>query len=169
MSGGCALDGPSNKMEDIQELVVGLTNEDHNYAYQCLNRLESVCISSNAVYAYFTTLVEMLDDPNSYFRTRAIILIAANAKWDQDGRIDEIIDQYLMHIMDAKPITARQCVKALPIIAKYKPDLVDCICSALRQANPKCYKGSMESLVRKDIQEALKSIEAHKSRFWGGP
>lgn len=66
VGGGCALDGPSNTKEDIQELVAGLRNKDHNYAYQCLNQLESVCISSNAVYAYFTTLVEMLDDPNSY-------------------------------------------------------------------------------------------------------
>ncbi len=160
-----AVGGSSNTMEDIQELVAGLRNKDHNYAYQCLNQLESVCISSNAVYAYFTTLFEMLDDPNSYIRTRAIILIAANAKWDQDGKIDEIIDQYLMHIMDPKPITARQCVKALPIIAKYKPDLVDCICNALRQAKPTFYKGGMQSLIHKDIQEALKNIEAYKSRF----
>ncbi|WP_312441038.1 hypothetical protein [Lacrimispora sp.] len=40
-----------------------------------------------------------------------ITLIAANAKWDRDNRIDEIIDELLRHVMDEKPVTARQCIK----------------------------------------------------------
>ena len=79
----------------------------------------------------------MLDDPNSYIRTRGILLIAANAKWDIDYKIYEIIDSLLKHITDDKPITARQCIKSLPIIAKYKPDLTDDICNALKTANPR--------------------------------
>ncbi len=35
----------------------------------------------------FDSFVEMLDHTNSYIRTRGIILIAANAKWDVDYKL----------------------------------------------------------------------------------
>lgn len=47
-------------------------------------------------------------------------MIVYNAKWDKDNKIDEIIDKYLKHIQDVKPITTRQCIKLLPMIAKRK-------------------------------------------------
>lgn len=145
-------------MGNIQELVYGLRDKNDKYAYQCLKQLELESMASNAVYSYFDLFSAMLDDSNSYIRTRGIRLIAANAKWDIDYKIDEVIDSLLKHIMDDKPITARQCIKSLPPIAKCKPDLIDDICNALRTANPQIYKSSMQSLVSKDIQGALKAI-----------
>lgn len=143
----------------IQELVGGLRNKDDKFAYQCLKQLEAISADSDAVFPYFDTFAEMLDDLNSYVRTRGLVLIAANAKWDKDYKIDEVIDNYLKHVMDDKPITARQCIKALPTIARYKPELTDCICNALRKANPQIYKSSMQSLVYNDIQGTLKKID----------
>ncbi len=149
-------------MNDIQELVSGLKDKNDKYAYQCLKQLELESLNSDAVYPYFDLFSAMLDDPNSYIRTRGILLIAPNAKWDSDYKIDEIIDRLLKHIMDDKPITARQCIKSLPTIAKHKPDLKDDICNALRTANPQIYKSSMQSLVSKDIQDALNAISNFK-------
>ncbi len=145
-------------MNNIQELVNGLRNNDNKYAYQCLKQLESESVSSDIVYPYFDFFAEMIDDDNSYIRTRGILLIAANAKWDKNYKIDEIIDIYLKHIIDDKPITSRQCIKTLPTIVKYKPDLINDVCNALHNANPQIYKNSMQPLVCKDIQDALKMI-----------
>ena len=78
---------------------------------------------------------------------------------NKDYKIDEIIDKYLRHITDVKPITARQCIKLLPIIAKYKPELRNDIISALHKANICIYDDSMQPLVCKDIQKALKEIQ----------
>lgn len=64
--------------------------------------------NSNAVYSYMDDLRDMLDSVNPYIRTRALILIASNAKWYVDYKLDEIIDAYLKHITDVKQITARQ-------------------------------------------------------------
>ena len=145
-------------MDNIQEMVYGLRDKDDKHAYQCLKELESASMDSNIVYSYFDFFAAMLDDSNSYIRTRGLLLIAVNAKWDIDNKIDEIIDIYLKHIMDNKPITARQTIKALPSIARYKPDLTNDICTALRKANPMIYKSTMQSLIYKDIQEVLKAI-----------
>lgn len=149
-------------VSDIQGLVCGLRDKNDKYAYQCLKQLESESMKSDAVYSYFDFFASMLNDPNSFIRTRGILLIATNAKWDKDYKIDVIIDSYLEHIMDYKPITARQTIKVLPTIAKYKPELIDDIYSALQKANPQIYKSSMQSLVYKDIQEALGEIANFK-------
>lgn len=113
----------------------------------------------NCVYPYMHRLSDMLDSENSYIRTRGLTLLAYNAKWDKDNKIDEIIDKYLKHITDIKPITARQCIKLLPIIAEYKPELKNDILSALHKANISIYGDSMQSLVHKDIQKVLNEIQ----------
>ncbi|KAF5073717.1 hypothetical protein DSECCO2_189030 [anaerobic digester metagenome] len=145
-------------MTDISALIEGLKNSDVNKAYQCLKQLESESDLSENVYPFFHIFVDMLSNANSYIRTRALILIAANAKWDIDYKIDEIIDSYLKHITDDKPITARQCIKVLPTIAKYKPELKFDIETELSNADTAKYKDSMRPLVEKDIKNALYNI-----------
>lgn len=146
-------------MTNIQSLVEGLTDKDAMYAYKCLQMLEEESKRSADVYLFFDTFAEMLKSTNSYFRTRGLTLIAANAKWDVDNKIDEVIDEFLKHIMDDKPITARQCIRILPLLVKYKPELKDDVERALHSANPLRYKESMQSLVAKDIKESLEAIE----------
>ncbi len=119
-------------MVAMAELVAGLSGPDNNVAYGCLKQLLMESTGSDAVYSYFDTFVNMLDSDNSYIRTRGLLLI-----------------------MDDKPITARQCIKALPEIAKQKPDLASDIRRALQNATPGKYKSTMRPLVQKDIAEAL--------------
>ena len=114
---------------------------------------------TDCVYPFIDRLSDMLDSDNSYIRTRGLTLLAYNAKWDKEYKVDEIIDEYLKHITDVKPITARQCIKLLPIIAKHKPELKNDFLSALNKANISIYDYSMQPLVYKDIQKALKEIK----------
>lgn len=143
---------------DIAETFEALFNKNNSAAYKALQALVKESEETDAVYPYMDRLSNMLDSDNSYIRTRGLTLLAYNAKWDKDYKIDEIIDKYLRHITDVKPITARQCIKLLPIIAKYKPELRDDILFALHQANVGIYDDSMQPLVYKDIQKALKEI-----------
>ena len=135
-----------------------LFDKNNNIAYKALQALQKECEESDRVYCYMDKLADMMDSDNSYIRTRGLTLIAYNAKWDKDNKIDEIIDKYLKHIEDVKPITARQCIKLLPVIAKDKPELKEDIVSALQKANISIYADSMQSLVCKDIQNSLAKI-----------
>lgn len=146
-------------MENTAELIERLYSKDNKAAYQALQMLEAESEKSNTVYRFFNRFSEMLENSNSYIRARGIILISVNAKWDTENKIDEIIDDYLKHILDEKPITARQCIKALPCIAQYKSDLVECIRGALMKADVSIYGDSMRPLVYKDILAALKQIK----------
>jgi len=137
------------EMEDIVSINIAETFEllfdkNNNVAYKALQILQKESEETDCVY--------------SYIRTRGLTLLAYNAKWDKDYKIDEIIDKYLKHITDVKPITARQCIKLLPIVAKHKPELKNDILSALNKASISIYDDSMQPLVYRDIQKSLKEI-----------
>ena len=137
---------------NIEELVGNLTLKDNKKAYSSLKILLEESRKSDKVYAYFDRYAEMMEDENSYIRTRGLLLTAANARWDTENKIDEVIDAYL------KPITARQCIQALPEIAKYKPDLSEAIIQALERMDVSQYPDSMRPLVEKDIRAVLKEL-----------
>ena len=144
---------------NIAETFELLFDKNNNTAYKALQELQKESERTDCVDPYMDRLSQMLDSDNSYIRTRGLTLLAWNAKWDKDYKIDEIIDRYLKHITDAKPVTARQCIKLLPIIAEYKPDLRNEIVSALQKADISAYDDSMRPLVYKDIQKALREIQ----------
>jgi len=129
---------------NIAETFELLFDKNNNVAYKALQILQKESEETDCVY--------------SYIRTRGLTLLAYNAKWDKDYKIDEIIDKYLKHITDVKPITARQCIKLLPIVAKHKPELKNDILSALNKASISIYDDSMQPLVYRDIQKSLKEI-----------
>ncbi|MEA4928863.1 MAG: SufBD protein [Candidatus Limiplasma sp.] len=147
-------------MKTIAELVEGLHAKDNQEAYACLKALLAESESGNAVYPYFGVFAEMLDSENSYLRSRGILLIAANARWDTDQHMDECIDTYLRHTEDVKPITAWQCIQALPAIAQAKPDLVPDILQALRHVRTYRYRDTMQPLLQQDVALAIAQIEA---------
>jgi hypothetical protein len=145
-------------MEGIEDLLDQLSGSDNKAAYSALKILQAESIQSDMVYQFFDQLASMITSNNSYIRTRGLLLIAANARWDSEDKIDGILDEYLTHIMDEKPITARQIIQILPEITTYKPALTERIREALMNADPSVYPETMEPLVRKDIAQALKGM-----------
>lgn len=149
-------DAASVNVPETFELLFG---KDNKAAYQAMQELKKESEKTNHVYAYMDRLRDMLDDENSYIRTRGLTLIAYNAKWDTENKIDEMIEAYLRHITDIKPITARQCIQLLPLIAREKLELREDILSALYKADITFYKESMQGLIYQDIRKAWKEIQ----------
>ncbi len=82
------------KIEDNFSL---LFDKNNNTAYKALQMLQKECEESDKVYCYMDKLADMIDNDNSYIRTRGLTLIAYNAKWDKDNKIDAntyIISEY---------------------------------------------------------------------------
>ena len=145
---------------NIAEWVHMLRCPDNREAYRALQSLQEASDLGDAVYAHIDALIEMMRDSNSYVRTRGLTLIACNAKWDDAGKIDGIIDEYLDHMTDDKPITARQCIKSLPKLAQARPHLIPRIASSLRHADTSAYADSMRPLIQNDIRDALLALNS---------
>lgn len=146
-------------MDSVPILIKALSDKNNRVSCGAMKTLAVLSEQSDEVYEYMDTFFAMLESGNSYMRNRGLILIAENARWDRDFKIDEMIDDYLKHITDPKPITARQCIAALPKIAESKPDLREDILKALKSADVSRYPDSMRGLVFKDIQKALREVE----------
>lgn len=146
----------------IDEQIALLNIRDVRAGCRAMKALQQASRENIRVYAYMDRFAQLMENGNSYVRTRALILIAANAQWDVDHKIDKILGSYLRHITDAKPITARQCIQSLPVIAEYKPELKKEIGEALRNADISSYADSMRPLIGRDIQAALSVIETQK-------
>ena len=147
-------------MIDIEALVGRLRDRDDKSAYAAFLELQEESRRSNKVYPYFDRFASLIEEESSYARTRGLLLVAANARWDVDYKVDEIIDQCLVHVMDVKPTVSRQLIAALPELARYKGDLRSDIRRALERANPGRYRDSMAPLIQKDISKALREIDA---------
>lgn len=143
----------------MDELMAALWGKDTAKGYAALKELLAVSRESDKVYGYMDVFLEKLASGNSYWRTRALALLAANAKWDRDCQIDENLDAILSHITDSKPVTARGFIRALPGLAADKPDLSQDILQALYHADVSHYPSSMRPLVEADIRKAIREIE----------
>lgn len=140
------------------ELIAALTAKDDKYACACAEKIISESRETDEWYEYFDAFAALLSHPKSLVRNRALYLLAANVQWDDEGRFEAILPEYLSHITDEKPITARQCVKALAEVGRAKPQYVPAILSALRAADLSGYKDSMRPLIEKDMAETEKAL-----------
>ena len=111
-------------------------------------------------YEYFDTFSSLLNHPKSLVRNRVLYIHAANAQWDDENRFDAILEDYLAHITDEKPITARQCIKALVQVGMAKPQYISRILSCFHDADLSKYKDSMRPLIEKDMAETEKILTA---------
>ena len=134
------------------DMITVLTASDDKYACAFADKIISESQETDGWYELFEEFASLLNHPKSLVRNRALTILAANARWDEENRFDAVIENYLSHITDEKPITARQCVKALAQVGQAKPKYVPMILAALRSADLSKYKDSMRPLIEKDIQ-----------------
>ena len=137
----------------MQEIIAKLTTKDDKYACAIADKIISESHDTNEWYEYFDWFASLLNHPKSLVRNRALNILAANAQWDDENRFDTILDDYLTHITDEKPITARQCIKALRQIGEAKPQYIPRILSCFHGADLSKYKDSMRPLIERDMEE----------------
>lgn len=145
---------------DFDACVARPTGKDAKDAYAFAQQIVEESRDSEIWYPCFDRFAELLRHKNSLVRNRAISILAANARWDKVGKFDALLDEFLTHVTDIKPITARQCVAALPEIMEAKPALIPRIRSALEHPNLSGYADSMQPLLLKDIVAVLQTMEA---------
>lgn len=102
-------------------IIEQLTIKDNKKACALADKIVSESQEIDVWYKYFDDFSSLLHHPKSLVRNRAMYILAANARWDDDNRFDVIISEFLTHITDEKPITARQCIKALAQVGLAKP------------------------------------------------
>ena len=143
-----------------EAIIARLTSKDDKCACAFADQIISESRETDTWYAYLDVFASLLDDPKSLVRNRALHIPAANARWDEENRFDLIPPDFLAHITDEKPITARQCIQALVQVGQAKPQYIPTILSSLRRADLSKYKDSMRPLIERDIAETERVLTA---------
>lgn len=130
-----------------------------------LLRLERASGEGPEAAPYWQRFVSLLDRDNSYLRTRGIVLLARNARWVEEGTMEAVLDDYLAHITDPKPITARRCLKELRHILQAHPGLAARAVARVAAADFTQYADTMTPLLQKDALELLAWVEKHIERM----
>lgn len=141
-----------------ENIAAALTGKNDKYACVLTDKIVSESRLTDQWYEYFDVFASLLDHPKSLVRNRAINIIASNAQWDEKNHFDLILSDFLKHITDEKPITARQCIKSLAMIGLAKPQYIPIILSSLDEADFSKYKDSMRPLIEKDIAETKRIL-----------
>lgn len=146
-----------------ETMLAALTGKNDKYACELTEKIIQESRESEEWYDYFQDFVPLLRHPKSLVRNRALTILASNAQWDTENRFDQLLSEYLSHITDEKPITARVCIQTLPELAQAKPQYIPVILRTLEEAELSKYKDSMRSLIEKDIQEVKRKLSTKET------
>lgn len=140
---------------DIAPLVERLASQEDKIRYPAFLLLRARSAIANDLYPYWDILAEKLVSNNSYQRSLGAMLLAANACWDDAGRMRAVLPALFTLLNDEKPITIRQTIQALPQVLTAQPALAGEIAAALMQMDLVLIKETMRKLVLMDVMEAL--------------
>jgi hypothetical protein len=149
---------PALEPADIEQLVAWLIEKDDNFRYKCFLLLQGRSEKFPDVYPYWDVFVEKLDSANSYQRSLGLMLIAENARWDQEGKFEAIVDRYLSFCDDEKPVTVRQCIQSLEKIVPYKGTCLPAIVDKLVAIDLMERKDTQRKILLLDILRVLSMI-----------
>ncbi len=144
--------------EDIEYLVELLSEKDDKVRYAAFLLLQERSHKESDVYPYWDTFRGKLKSDNSYQRSIGAMLLAVNSKWDDSGRMETTIEDYLKLLKDEKPITVRQCIQSLEFILPYHPRLNARIAKSLITLELNEIKETMRKPILMDILNILALI-----------
>lgn len=141
-----------------KDVISKLTAHDNQCARVFADKIVQESERSNTWYACFDDIASLLDHPNSFVRNRVLSVLAALARWDEQNLFDSIILEFLAHVTDEKPITARQCIKALAQVGTARPQHIPQILACFRSADLSGYKDSMRQLIERDMAQTERAL-----------
>lgn len=144
--------------EDIPQLVKWLDEKDHKVRYQAFLLLKNRSSFLDDVYPYWDVFRSKVKSAHSYQRSIGLMLLAENAKWDDAGRMEDTVDDFLALLNDEKPITARQCIQSLEQIARAKPGLNEKTARRLLSFDLSAVRETMRKVILLDLLNALPAI-----------
>ena len=90
----------------MDDIICKLKDKDEKVAYEFARKIGAESAESDKYLRYIHEFSDMLEDRNSYVRTRAFFLICNQARWADEGQIEAVFDQMKLLLYDSKPTVA---------------------------------------------------------------
>ena len=112
-------------MNTVNDVIAGLRDKNDKAAYEYAKHIGAESAESDKYLGMIPEFAEMLSDKSSYVRTRGFCLICNQARWADNGQIEDVFEKMSALLCDEKPTVVRQCLGALHEVALYRPEMTD--------------------------------------------
>ena len=83
---------------NLEDLICSLRSSKPSQGYRAFQQLLEIGRDSDVLSGYLEEFLSLSEGKNSYLRTRGLLLLCANAKWDSAGKINAALERILGHI-----------------------------------------------------------------------
>ncbi|MEA4938466.1 MAG: hypothetical protein VB091_02625 [Christensenella sp.] len=149
--------------DEIVCLVDLLAEKNDKIRYGAFQLLNERSMSHADVFPCWDVFAAKLASDNSYQRSIGVMLLAANARWDEESKTAAVLDAFLAILQDEKPITVRQCIQSLLLIVPYHRGLAKTIAERLLSLSLLELRDTMRKLILLDIVDVLLLIRETES------
>lgn len=152
--------GPVLESAELRDLLVeGCFAKDETYRYNCVRVFFRALEEQLALfYPYWEHFAEMIDNPNSFYRSTATQAIAFLTTVDDGRKLDAILDTYLNMLDDGKVMVARYFVQTIHLIPQARSDLREKVVARLLDVENTHHTESRKSLLKADIINAFEQL-----------
>jgi len=143
----------------LSDIIEALQDKDNKKAFALLKEIRAKSVASNEYYPYFEDFTGLLNAKSSYVKTRGFVLCCAQARWDESGKLQNVLPAILALLHYDKPTVVRQCLADLHEVVLFRPELCEAIKEELKTIDLSKYSDSMSPLIKKDVEELLIMID----------
>lgn len=149
--------------DEIRTALDELQGSDVTKGAAAVRSLIYASREGDSVYHHYPELLRLLSSGNETTRTRVILLLAHNAKWDSDGLLDRALEEYLSHLYDEGNETAEHLIRSLVWIAREKPYLKDRFISELENYRLGKISEANRSVIEANLKDTLNQLRKIKT------
>ena len=148
--------------KDLRDEIVRLMLEHphimvYYHAYYVLS--DASLANPELFYIYWEKFVSLLKHSNSYQRDFGLVLLSNLAGVDEQGRFEEIFEDYYACLHDPRFMTAQCCVGSTAQILRAKPHLAERIGVLFLDIEQICdYPPKQKALLTADVLDVLEII-----------
>ncbi len=137
--------------EDLPILIKLLEEKSDDLRFHSFELLQNRSRTKPDVYPFWDEFPQKFKNSNAFVRSIGVILIAENVRWDEAGKFDPILDDFLSMVDDEKPMTQRQTIQSLCRVVPFKQHLVPRIVEKLLSIDLPARKETQHKIQLMDI------------------
>jgi len=135
----------------LREILGGIVSKDDAYRYNCFEVLLQISKTQpHVLYPEWDRFVELMSSGNAFHRSMALRLIANLTGADEEGRFEDLFDEYFGLLDDEKVMVARYLVQSADQIARRKPHLREKITEKLLDIDQAHHAEGRKALIKAD-------------------
>jgi hypothetical protein len=143
----------------LREILGGIVSKDDAYRYNCFKVLLQISETQpHVLYPEWDRFVELMGSGNAFHRSMALRLIANLTGADEEGRFEDLFDEYFGLLDDEKVMVARYLVQSAGQIARRKPHLREKITEKLLDIDQTHHAEGRKALIKADAVEFFETF-----------